>query len=376
MSESVNIVVVKHGELRERACPSGLIDPHAILDPEPAHRAALLSNPLCTSDDDPVQVLAVAGQTIAGRIDVIPGIIRLAQPDGTRADIRVLWGSSWFVPPEFRNTMAALMIIMKWQALWPAAAVVGISQMALPIYEKLKWVNVPMSRSVLICKSRPVVERYIGAGALGAVARIGADVGLFAHGVALKMWRRGPRSRLKVVPLQLAPQAWDEPLARISDSPTAGVARSTAWTNWLLSNTFGGNSIARTGLFAVRDGDGRDLACFIVKDRLYETATARQFRNLHLGTLIDWAIFDELRISELDVVALAAGELRRRGVDAIEVCSTNEALGASLRRVGFVGAGQLAFMFRSPPKGPLGRDDLKTASAWRVRPSDGDNFFA
>lgn len=375
MSHAITIRIITRRELAERSVPEGLDDPYAVLDTEPDHRATLLANPLSCEPGDPVRILAVSGRTIAGRIDLIPGRIVLLKADGTADFVPVLWGSSWYVPPEFRKTLAAVMIIMRWQALWPAAAVVGVSRMALPMYEKLKWTSVPMHRSVLLFRSRAIVERYAGTGFWARTVRCVADFGLRMLNAVHRLWRPSAR-RLRVERIDRAPEHWGPLLARCGRDHPASTVRSVEWLNWLLGNTFGGRLKARTGLFAVRESSGRDMGYFLIKDRLYESATAREFKNLQLGTVSDWATFEPERLQPLDLIALAVRELRRLRIDAAEVCSNDQALHRRLRRVGFIGAGQLAFLFRSPPGGPLGADALRSETAWSVRPADGDNFFA
>src|SRR4051812_32039289 len=105
--EKVTLHVLRKGDIRSAAPPSWN-DPHKLAGFTEPKRAALLNNPLSRSDDDPVQILGLQGDTVIGKIDLIAGeLLASNQP------VPILWTSAYFVPEEFRHSMVGIMIVLK-----------------------------------------------------------------------------------------------------------------------------------------------------------------------------------------------------------------------------------------------------------------------
>ncbi len=316
-----------------------------------------------------MQIIGTRDERVIGRLDLVAG--RLETRTGR---CTVLWGSALYVPEEHRETLMGVKLVLKQQGLNPTVASCGISRQAYPVFAGLKWIDLPMPRWVLVCRSRPVVERYMGTGPTGRVARPLADVGLRAHGGALSLTSKVRARGLACEQSAAMPPELD-PLLQGGSAPVRA-HRSAAWVNWLVRHSFHGERDARRGLFLVRDSGGDIVAYFLVKCRRYEDASSYGFRSLLLGTLGDWAIFDQERVGLGEIALLAVGKLARWGVDAIEICVPPDASGTvSLGRLGFVRAGDLHLMVRGSSASPL-VDGLRDLSRWYVRPAEGDNFFS
>ncbi|MBA2707335.1 MAG: hypothetical protein H0U59_05980, partial [Gemmatimonadaceae bacterium] len=178
----VTLHVVRKSDLRG-AAPSHWNDPHNLGAFTPEKRSALLSNPLSRGDDDPVQILGFQDNTVIGKIDLIAGELLVSGKP-----IPVFWTSAYFVPEENRHTLVGVMIVLKMHQLHHAIAACGVSQMALPIFQKLKWLDFTQPRFMLIRRSRAVVEKYLGTGAAGKVASKVVDAGLVLHRAAVHVW--------------------------------------------------------------------------------------------------------------------------------------------------------------------------------------------
>jgi hypothetical protein len=370
MTEEIAVRLIRKSQLRG-ADPYGDYDDPAGLAPmQAAKRAALLANPLSDSEEDPVQLLGVQGRLVTGRIDLLPGQVVIAG-EPTRA----MFGSGLVVPPEFRASGTALLLLLKMQSLWPAAMVCGVSQMVYPIYGKLlRWTDFALPRYILLRRSRAVVERYCGSGwhshALGSVA----DVGLAAFQQVLRLVEpRSSRARgLEDRPGE-PPAELDEAFARLGDS--ARCHRSVAWLKWLLHNDFRDEPRNQQSFHGLFDETGRLVAYYVLKVRFHPEASQMKLRNLLLGSLADWLVLDPARVDDRTIVIAARRALSKLNVDAIEVCTPDPKLGAQLGSLGFIRAGELRLLFKASAKSPLAAKRLHDIGEWRLRPCEGDHFF-
>jgi hypothetical protein len=263
-------------------------------------------------------------------------------------------------------------MVLKMQQLHDVLGVCGVSQMALPLYQKLKWRDFAMPRHILLRRSRAIVERYVGRRRfLIPPLRVLADAALIVHRSLSGVARALRTSGLHVEPMNRATAELDESL----DRQRSGIAthRSADFINWLLDHSFETDPRNRKGLFYVRGRDGRLAGYFLGKMKFYETATHRGFKNLRLGSLQAFRIFEPSVVSPQALIHLSVGEISKWDPDAIEVCLPPDFRHVRLRRWGFAPVGALHLLVKC-----AGNDRLATAKEedWTIRPSDSDNFFS
>jgi hypothetical protein len=367
--ERPRINVVSKAEIADHASAPGWEDPDGLAVLTPEKRAALLTNPLSTRDDDPVQLLGTIGERVVGRWDLLAGRFRVGGED-----VPCHWGSGLAVPEAYRRTLLGVQLILTQRSLLDAAAVCGVSQRALPVFTGLKWRDFALPRYVALRRSRAVVERFLGSGPAGRAAATVADAGLFAQRAYLAALRRVRASGLSCEPVARMGAELDDALAR-PDRPVAA-HRSSAWVNWLLGNSFHAESQAQRGLFYILDRHERVAAYFVVKCRFYEEASQQGFRNVLLGSLQDWLVLDRARVDLSHVLLFAFERLSAWDVDAIEVCVPDDEAGTPLARLGFVRVGELHVFVQAAGANPLASPAYRDAAAWRLRPAEGDNFFS
>lgn len=398
MAESVRIEAVTLKALRgdQDALYARWADPYAIARMTEEKRRALLSNPLRGEPGQVVQLLAVKGEfgagaapaRVIGRLDLVRAEVVV---DGK--PVAALWGSDWSVPEAERGSMAAISLLMQMQRLTAPDGIVGAhgpSNQAVPVYQKMKWTDLALRRLILVRRARSVVERYVGAGVKGALARALCAAGLAAHGAALSIVTRWAARGLTARVADEFPAEWERLLP--GDSARAGGHRSATYINWWLGNSFfapvGGRARNRNVLVLVerRGVGGRtEPAGYIVcKARFHEFATHRRLPNLLLGSVQDWASFagggGRHGPSWAALFLLGARELSRVGVDAVEVCVDERhgegARGArALRRLGFVPVGEFRSLWKASRGSPLADAAFADSANWRLRPGDGDTFF-
>jgi hypothetical protein len=366
MRESTAIHLFQRQALRGEGPLHTFEDPEGVSTFTPEKRRTLLDNPLNGSDDELVQVVGVRGSRVGGRLDLIAGRLDV---DGQA--VRCTWASTLYVPPEFRQSLLGVTMLLKAQQIHDVMGVCGVSQMALPLYQKLKWRDFPMPRYILLRRSRAIVERYVKQRALVPPLRLLADAGLLAARSLTAALRSLRTAGLRVVPVDRATPELDEAFAR--SRPAIATHRSAAYINWLLEHSFESDPRNRRGLFYVRDRDGRLVAYLIGKSRFYETATHRNFKNLQLGSLQDFRIFDPAAISPIKLILLSVGQIAKWNPDAIEICVPPDCPGVRLRRWGFVPVGDLHLLVKC---GSNQRLSSSNDNEWTIRPADGDNFFS
>lgn len=366
-SSALSLHIIRKCELESPGLYRQWDDPENLAEMGDGKRRALMTNPLSRTPDDPVQIIATAGARVVGRIDLIAGaFVKRGET------VPTLWGSMLYVDPAFRSTGVGLMIILRLQSMLPTTAVCGVSRTVHPIYRKLGWADFQMPRFILLRNSRAVVEKYVRGNASRWATRI-VNCALKVHESTLRTRATLRSRRLNVMEVAGMPSELD-PLLQGGDA--IAPFRSAASINWQLTNCFDTGPGNVRKLFLVRSRSGRPVAFFAAKVRLHHTATQREFRNLYLGSLEDWAVFERHECDTTDIALLAFQALSHLNVDAIEICMPEPDAAARLRRCGFLRFGELNFMYKAGVRSPLHGKEFEHPSLWRLRPGDGDNFLA
>ena len=360
--------IFRRRDLRAGLRYDGLDDPDQIAPVPPVKARTLLGNPAAGDEDEPVQIVGTEDNRVIGRLDLVPGLVRVGGETQ-----RIHWGSDFFVAPASRRSLMGVTLVMKSQQLCAAVGASGPSQAALPLYQKLKYIDLPLPRYIMLRRSRAVVEKFIGGGVGGTAVTALADAALATHRGVVSALRAARTRGLRVEKVDRMPERLDPLLAARPQG--AATYRSAAWVNWLLTHAFKEDPRNASSLYLVRDPRDEPVAYFMTKVRFHESATHRQFRNVLLGSLQDWMIFEPSRVGLHQLVLLAARELVAAGADAVEVCTDDPAARGTLRLLGFRRVGAMHMMVRPGPTSPLARPEFRDPAAWWIRPGDGDTFF-
>lgn len=369
MSQATAVHVVRKGDLIT-GLERNWDDPYEISPLTPEKRAALLANPLSQDDGDPVQLIGTRGRLVVGRMDLLVGQFHLRQEV-----IPTLWTSAYYVPEDFRTTLIGVMLIRELQRLSPTVSVCGVSQMALPVFKKLKWSHFRLPRHVIVLRSRPVVERWLGTHTGTAALSKMVDVPLRLQRA---LWGASTDRRLAGLRCERVPRMGpelDEDLRAMADGKVHP-HRSAAWINWLLEHRFNDDPSVRKALYYVSERRRRVVGYFILKSRFHPTASQHGFRSLTLGSLGDWMILDPACLRLEQIVLLAVRALMQWNPDAIELCLESKKTLTWLRRWGFPRVGELNILVRAASKSLLRAAHLREQTAWRLRPAEGDNLFS
>jgi len=127
-------------------------------------------------------------------------------------------------------------------------------------------------------------------------------------------------------------------------------------------------------LFIVKDRQLGVVGFFMYKVRFHETASHHGYKNLTLGSLMEWQSVDTRKITPATLALMAVMEMKCDGVDAVEVCTDDEDMGRSLKRALFQRVGDLSFVIRATENSPLRKHAGWDQQAnWRLRSIEGDN---
>jgi GNAT superfamily N-acetyltransferase len=356
--------VVTNAELREGTPPGD--DPDTIAAISPNKRAALLSNPLLGPEDEPAQILFRLDDRLVGRLDLLAGEIET--PEGPAA---CFWGSALQVSPAYRGRQLGATLLRASEQFREATAACAASRMSRPLYSRLGYLDLALRRHVLLRRTGPLLEPRLGNGALGRSATAAGDAVAGGHGRLLELARRRRAGSLALEQRDVFPREL-EPRLREGPAPFS-MHRSAAWVDWVLRESF--TDEQRRALYLVTTGGGEPVAYMLVKARVYSSVTRWNLENFHLGSLVDWRIFEPAVVGLEQLVLLALEALAAWNVAGVEVC-VPEHEPDRLRRLGFLPAGAQHVFVRGSEGSALARPQAREARAWWLRPAEGDHVFS
>jgi hypothetical protein len=338
-----------------------LDDPRGICRFDPKQLTALQENPFRQDKTEPVQLVGTVDGCAAGTIMFLGGEIVI---DGNV--FPVAWCSGLYVIPEYRNSLLGISLIKEARRSCNIVGGSRVGQAALPLFRRLGWLGIPLSRYILPCKSRPVLDYYLGPGKPAAVISAISDRTLFLHRWILKGREKISCSNLRCEPAESMPDSLDPALANLN-SPF-GCHRSSRWLNWILQNSLVVDPRYKKQLYLVHDRDDRIVAYFVTRVKFQERVSSGGLKDLLAGSVLDWGIFDASTVSEELLWLMATNILTREGVDVVEIC---EASPKAAMPLGFRKFGHHWLVLYSDPNGPtINEDQIRL---WKLRQIDGDS---
>ncbi|HUV41738.1 MAG TPA: GNAT family N-acetyltransferase [Sedimentisphaerales bacterium] len=363
----IRLSVIRKSDFINKNYPAHWQDTAQLLEPGPRFRRMIETNPLCKSDNAPAQIVALHGKKVVGRYNLLNGQLIVK---GRR--VCVTWLSGLLVCQEYRNRGIGTELVRCAQRSGTIVAGCGLSHLSRPIFQKLGFVEFVMPRYMLLHHSRCVVDKYVPSQTAASVVRPAADALLSVHRRLLSVYSRLRLKGLRVQTVHAISSEFDSKLAG-RDVPVVS-HRSGQWINWLLGSA-DPNERRQQRLYQIYDRNDNAVGYFIVRRRFHESASQQGYRNVLLGSLKDWGIFDAAKVDLLGIILLAVRELLAWGVDAVEVCVTDRQTGKALRRLGLVHKGNLHMIYSASDNSALSGDEYKSQANWRITPAEGDNFY-
>ena len=320
-------------------------------------KKAILVNPSGYREDEVCQILALDGDVVVGCTNPYSGRVRLNGEVYPAQN-----GSTLFSHEDYREENVGGELFYRISTLHPSrnCFFCGISQMAIGLYRVLKFNVFEFPRLIYLRKSRSVIQSILKTESpIIKLLIICADVCLWLHRTALSMFVKLTKGGYKVCKQVAVPQEVIDIM--MEDEHPFAEYHDKAWMEWNLNYSVAPEPRKKT-LFTI-EKDGKIEAFFLTKVQFFETASSRGFKNVNLGTVMEWGISKASKLTEKDINLLAIQSFDK-DVDGIQVATTDENLARKLKRYLFVGIGKANFGVKIKSVKDPG---LKDINNWRVR---------
>ncbi len=319
-------------------------------------KKACLDCPFNTSEDNPALYLEVVDDVIAGRNQMFGTRIKVNDeviPCGT--------GSSLEVEKVYRKLGlgASIMMFFTRNSGYDYYLASGISDEALPLYERLKYHVLPFPRIMFLNNSRCILESK---GLKGGLLKLStAIVNVFL--LYFKNNNRKVASKIsKQFTLRLenkVPEWVDE--ITLHDNHKYMEVHDHKWFQWNLENNFHGLPQDKQWFYGIYK-DNEPIGFFMTKQRYRETAGGA-IHNVVIGSIMEWGTKNESILSETEIYKLAFSTFDRN-VDIIETATANNDAVKQMKKSGFIPHGKAHIAFKDNTKKFKDASDI---NLWRVR---------
>lgn len=354
------------GELQEKK-ELGLIDSDNIMASlNDKMRDAVLCNPSGFTNDEICQILALDGKKIVGCVNAFQSRLKINDEI-----ISVQTGSGLFSSEQYRKENVGGELFYRLTNLHPQKNnfYAGISQMAQPIYKVLKYRLFTFPRFIYLRKSRSVVQTLLKSESICVKPIIWLiDIVLYLHRMLLLTLNVFLLLRYKIEQTEDVPEEV-ETIVMADKHPYMEV-HDKAWFEWCLNKTFSSSQKNKKKLFIIKRKQIIE-AFFVIKQEFFSQASSRGFKNVYLGSVVEWGIAPMSNLKEKDIYLLSLCHFDK-DIDGIQVATSDTMTAKALKRNLFVQMGHatMAYKFKT-----IKCDDLSDINNWRIRIAGGDTLL-
>ena len=329
---------------------------------------AFQRNPFAASDDAIAKIAGFCDEKEAGREYVFP--LRLKT---TYGEMDVLAGSSLFVDSEYRRSGLGMDLPeLRWQNSSSKIALgAALSQMALPVHQLLDYIIFLLPRNIMLWHSRALVETKLKGFAAKCVTFV-LDFGIWLYSLLLRVVCSCKLNGLTIEEVSPEDESMLGTVAELisEDSAPFTEVHDARWLRWHMTESFSKDDPMR--LFAVRKR-GETVGFYMTKKRFHEQASHRGFKNVWLGSVMEWQVKKGFEKTLGWLLVGAALRLKKEGMDAVEIPSADKSINRFLRRIGWRQVGESNFVIKAGEGSPLfGNEAMTKIENWRLRPAMGD----
>lgn len=283
-------------------------------------------------------------------------------------------GSSLSVDPEYRGRGIGGKLTMTRLNLSKdkIAIASGLSSMSLPIFQKKGFDVFLSKRWIYLQNSRPVLEMFLPQGfLLRAMTKVANCIIKMWHSI-LQIQTKKAFEKFTIEECDTVPQ--DVADIVVEETKVFAENHTKEWFEWVLNGKFVCDNSAKQHLYVVKE-NSNIVAFFMTKERFHKQASHRGFKNVILGSVIEWGIRENAKLSIHDLLLFAIMSFGKH-VDAVELCSTDKDLDKFFRRRLLVAVGCGNFAIKADESSPLNNyPELHSMQNWRIRPAASDNSF-
>ena len=333
-------------------------DPHNIASSLcQSMKKAVLNNPSGYRDDEVCQILAIDNGVVVGCTNPYSGRAYI-----NKEIIPVQSGSYLFSHEVYRKENVGGELFLKIANLHPTRNCYfsGISQMAIGLYRVLKFTLFEFPRLIYLRKSRSIIHSIFKTESkiLSPVIWC-ADFTLLLHRTILKLFSKEGRNGYEVVESKEVPQEVEDII--LNDPHPYAEYHGKDWIEWNLNYSLTDEPRMKR-LFLIKKR-GKIEGFFVTKQQFFKQASSRGFKNVYLGSIMEWGIGIGSQLTEKDINLMAIHHFDDN-VDGIQVATTDESLARTLKKYIFVPIGTANVGIRMKSiKDPA----IKEMKNWRIR---------
>ena len=326
-------------------------------------KQALLSNPALDDKSQSYMFATRVDGVVVGRLAMFPLQLKLNQ------DIHIAQSASSLEVEEKFRPMAIGTDIILYPYLNSARQIflyAGISKMALPIYRKMKFID--LSSPIL---SFPKRAQFL-LGKMGLpffLQRLLSPLG----DLLLKTYTSVRRLLVKKPAGYSVKKCddvyeWIEKIVMDDEHPYKE-NHNKNWFKWVLNNFFDDDSRNQHQLYAIYK-DNKEVGFFLTKEVYYKRNNLAS-GGVVFGSVIEWGCEKGTGLSEVEIYQLAL-PCFSKNTDLIEITSTDEFTLKKMKKLGFINHGDNHIVVKSKIKG---YKDIGDISNWRIRLGYADVSF-
>lgn len=242
---------------------------------------------------------------------------------------------------------------------YPANIVSGLSEMALPLYKKLRYHILAFPRIMQLRNVRCILESK---GFKGCLLKTCSKILNIPLGWFISIsGRKGKRllREYQVEKVEHVP-AWVDD-AVLNDGHTYMEVHDHAWLQWNLDNNFSGLPQDIQSFYLVKKA-GEPIAFFMTKERFREQAGG-VLQNVLIGSIVEWGIRSGNLLSEENIYRMAALTFSPQ-VDIVETATSNLQVVKAMKRCGFLPHRHAHIALKDKTKQYKDASDI---NLWRIR---------
>ena len=253
------------------------------------------------------------------------------------------------------------------------AIAAACSQMAIPVHKVNGYKFFLYPRYIALWKSRSVVEMYLPK-ILSKVFSHVIDVGVWLYRQMLAVFAMFALHGYRVEKVLPDDEEACKTMADIvsCDGHRFREDHDAAWFKWHLNYSFSKYGPAQAYVLK-RKKSGETVAFVMAKRRFYEQASHRGFKNVWLGSIMEWGARDGMDDKLKWFIVKIALSLAR-SCDAVDFSTADGRLGSFVKCLGWRQVGEANVGVKVMKNFPLfGDKAIQDISNWRIRPAMGDN---
>lgn len=312
----------------------GFKDPYHIMSSlGPKMREAMLHNPSGYSDDEVCQILAVDGDVVVGCTNSFSNRLLI---NGEVVPCQS--GSYLFSHEDYRKDNVGGEIFYRQTNQHPTknCCFAGISQMAIGLYHALRYTVFEFPRVIYLRKSQSVIHSLLKTeSALVNPLVWFADTCLWVHRGIIKLRNTIINGGCQVEEVKECPLEIEKIF--LQDKHPFKELHDKAWFDWHLHYTFSNDKRTKIRLYVVKRNEITE-AFILTKQEFFEQASSRGFKNVYLGSVMEWGIAAGSKLEEKDIVLLSLFTFDK-DVDGVQYASTDMKTIKQLKKWLFAGVG-------------------------------------